>query len=67
MKIIIIILLRNANFKFAAKGPDIVNDARATHPSSLRAKYGSNGYKNGIYVSPSLEAAVNVIHISPIY
>jgi nucleoside diphosphate kinase len=41
-------------------GPEKVEQAKKENPESLRAKYGLNGYKNGVYVAKSLETAEKV-------
>ncbi|KAJ3383524.1 Nucleoside diphosphate kinase 7 [Entophlyctis sp. JEL0112] len=38
-------------------GPELVAEARANAPGSLRAKFGTSGYKNGIYTSTDTGAA----------
>ncbi|KAJ3332092.1 Nucleoside diphosphate kinase 7 [Blyttiomyces sp. JEL0837] len=40
-----------------AKGPALVQDAKASEPASLRAKFGQQGFKNGVHVSNSTAGA----------
>lgn len=41
-------------------GPETVEEAKRGASSSLRAKYGFNGHKNGIHVARTLESAQKV-------
>ncbi|KAI8621536.1 nucleoside diphosphate kinase 7-like protein [Chytriomyces sp. MP71] len=44
-------------------GPAIVADAKSTNTSSLRAKYGHAGYKNGVHISTTPESAKHELSV----
>lgn len=44
----------------AFAGPDSVEEARTSSPSSLHAKYGLSGVKNGVHVAKSYQSATEV-------